>query len=79
MRAGYSPARITTYAQLLRALEDVTVELRRIALHGEDLLTPFERRYVGRALNAVTIALHPGYYAGSDPNMMCAQEDGHDE
>lgn len=75
MPAGYSPAQIATYAQLLRALEDVTVELRHIALQGEGVLTPFERRYVGRALNNVTIALHPGCYAGSDPHTMCTQKE----
>lgn len=75
MRVGYSPAQITTYACLLRALEDITAELRSIALQGEGILSPFERRYVGRALNNITIALHPGCYAGSDPNMMCTKED----
>lgn len=76
MRTGASAARSPTHAQLMRALDAMATELRCIALQGETVLSPFERRHIGRALNAITIALHPGCYAGSDPNWMCTKKEG---
>lgn len=75
MPTGSSAAKPATRAQLMRALDAMATELRGIALQGEAVLNPFERRHVGQALNALTIALHPGCYAGSDPNWMCTKKE----
>lgn len=73
MPLAYVTARLATSTTLRADLQRLACELRELAFQGEDVFTPFEKRYVGRALNAVTIALHPGCYAGSNPNFMCTQ------